>query len=131
VRLLDTDTCIEILRGNGDVIARRRDVDDVVGTTWMTAAELYYGAARSNRPAPNRRVVGEFLQTLPVLGLGPEAAGRFGPMKAALEKSGRRLADADLLIASIALATGAVLVTGNGRHYARIKGLATENWIPR
>jgi tRNA(fMet)-specific endonuclease VapC len=76
-------------------------------------------------------VVGEFLQTLPVLGLGPQAAERFGALKAALEKSGRRLADADLLIASITLESDAVLVTGNQRHYARIEGLATENWIPR
>ena len=131
MRLLDTDTCIEILRGNRAVIERRSEVRDVVGTTWMTAAELHFGAARSNRPAPNRRVVAEFLETMPVLGLDAPAAERFGALKAKLEGAGRRLADADLLIASMALASGSILVTGNTSHYARIPALQTENWIPR
>jgi tRNA(fMet)-specific endonuclease VapC len=131
MRLLDTDTCIEILRGNREVIGRRTEVQDVVATTWMTAAELHYGAARSKQPGPNRSVVAEFLETLPVLGLDAPAAARFGTLKAKLEKTGRRLADADLLIASTALASGAILVTGNSRHYARIPQLQTESWIPR
>ncbi|MHC4849211.1 MAG: PIN domain-containing protein [Planctomycetota bacterium] len=131
MRLLDTDTCIEILRGNRDVIERRASVQDMVGTTWMTAAELHFGAARSKQPGPNRRVVAEFLGTLPVLGLDAAAAERFGALKAKLENAGRRLADADLLIASVALACGALLVTGNTRHYDRIPKLQTENWIPR
>ena len=59
--VLDTDTCIEILRHNRAVVERRAEVADVVGTTWMTAAELHYGAARSKRPTANRRTVGEFL----------------------------------------------------------------------
>jgi len=131
MRLLDTDTCIEILRGNRDVIERRSEIQDIVGTTWMTAAELHFGAARSNQPGPNRRVVSAFLETLPVLGLDAASAQRFGELKAELESKGRRLADADLLIASVALSSGALLVTGNTRHYDRIPNLQTENWIPR
>jgi len=131
VRLLDTDTCIEILRGNTAVVERRREVDDVIATSWITAAELHFGAARSARPEANARLVGEFLDTLPVIGLDGTAAAIFGSLKADLEKSGRRLADADLLIASISLSAGAVLVTGNRRHYARIASLRTESWIPR
>jgi tRNA(fMet)-specific endonuclease VapC len=57
------------------------------------------------------------------------AAQHFGEQKALLEAGGRRLADADLLIASIARSRGAVLVTGNRRHYQRIDGLAIEDWI--
>lgn len=131
MRLLDTDTCIEILRGNRSVIERRAGVQDIVGTTWMTAAELHFVAARSTQPGPNHRVVAEFLETLPVLDLDAPAAERFGTLKAGLELAGRRLADADLLVASVALSSGALLVTGNTRHYDRIPDLRTENWIPR
>jgi predicted nucleic acid-binding protein len=38
-------------------------------------------------------------------------------------------ADADLMIASIRLAHGAALVTGNRRHFECIKGLRIEDWI--
>lgn len=40
-----------------------------------------------------------------------------------------RLGDADLLIAAIALANGASLVTGNRWHYERIANLRIEDWI--
>lgn len=131
MRILDTDHCVEILRGNAAVVERRREVADPVATTWVTAGELYFGAARSNRPDANRKLVGEFLSTLPVLGPAAGTPEGFGALKAEIEASGRRIPDADLWIAAAALIGGAVLVTGNERHYARIPGLRTENWIPR
>jgi len=66
---------------------------------------------------------------LPVLGLNLAAAECFGRTKSQLESAGLRVADADLLIASIAMAHGATLVTGNTRHYTRIPGLALDDWI--
>jgi tRNA(fMet)-specific endonuclease VapC len=129
VRLLDTDTCVEILRGNASVLEHRSKVHDVVVTSWVTAAELYYGAAKSRQPSHNQAVVTRFLATLDILGLDSASAQLFGENKAALEGGGRRLADADLMIAAVAQSRGAVLVTGNRRHYARISGLAIENWI--
>jgi predicted nucleic acid-binding protein len=47
LRLLDTDTCIAVLRGNEAVIERRAAMSEDVATTWITAAELYCGAAKS------------------------------------------------------------------------------------
>jgi tRNA(fMet)-specific endonuclease VapC len=129
VKVLDTDTCIEILRSNDAVIARRAATDDAVVTTWVSAAELTYGAAKSRAPEDNTTVVTDFLATLPVLGLDHPAVLHFGPIKARLERAGQMLADADLFIASIALANGASVVTGNRRHYERIEGLRLEDWI--
>jgi len=129
LKLLDTDTCIALLRGNEAVIARRAATDDQVVTTWITAAELYFGAAKSSAPEANRDLVRAFLATLDVLGLNDAAAQIFGEAKALLERGGRRLADADLLIGATAGAHGATIVTGNRRHYERIPGLWTENWI--
>lgn len=129
MRILDTDVCVEILRGNSEVISRRREIQDSVATSWITASELFYGAAKSAAPNDNRMLVEQLLVTMDVVGISLEAARRFGALKATLEKSGQRLADADLLIASIALANDAILVTGNYKHYQRIPGLATEDWI--
>jgi tRNA(fMet)-specific endonuclease VapC len=131
VKVLDTDTCIEILRGNEGVIERRLATEDDVVTTWITAAELRYGAAKSVAPKKNHALVTKFLATLPVLGLDAASAEIFGEAKALLEKHGQRLADADLLIGAIAAARGAVVVTGNKKHYTRIPGVALEDWIRR
>jgi tRNA(fMet)-specific endonuclease VapC len=130
LKLLDTDTCIAILRGNRVVLQRRAATPDDVVTTWITAAELFYGAAKSSAPANNRAIVTEFLATLPVLGLDEPAVQIFGEAKALLERQGQRLDDADLLIGAIAVARQATVVTGNQRHYARIPGVTLENWIP-
>ena len=129
MRLLDTDTCIAILRGNEAVMERRAAVRDVVVTTWITAAELFYGAAKSKAPENNRSVVTSFLQTLPVLDLDEVAAQVFGEAKALLERKGQKLADADLFIGAIAVARRATVVTGNRRHYERIPGVTIEDWI--
>jgi tRNA(fMet)-specific endonuclease VapC len=129
LRLLDTDTCISILRGNEAVIRRRAATSDDVVTTWITAAELYYGAARSKAPENNRALATSFLATLPVLGLDEGSVQLFGEAKALLERQGQRLADADLFIGAIAVTQGAIVVTGNTRHYERIPGLTIENWI--
>lgn len=129
MRVLDTDVCIEILRGNHAVIRRREEVGDRVATTWVTAAELHYGAARSVAPDDNAQLAKRFLATLKILGLDQPAVERFGSLKASLELEGRRLADFDLLIAAVTLSHGAVLVTGNRNHYDRVPGLELEDWI--
>lgn len=129
MRLLDTDTCIAILRGTQSVIDRRAATSDDVVTTWITAAELYYGAAKSKAPENNRALVTSFLGTLPVLGLDEASVQIFGEAKALLERQGRRLADSDLFIGAIAVAQRAAVVAGNRRHYERIPGVTIENWI--
>ena len=129
MRILDTDTCIAILRGNRNVIERRAAISDDVATTWITAAELFYGAAKSGAPANNSVVVTSFLRTLPVFGLDEVSTQIFGEAKALLERQGRRLADADLFIGAIVAARRGIVVTGNRRHYERIPGVRVEDWI--
>lgn len=132
-RLLDTDTCVDLLRGNHGVLDRRARCPALVFTTWITAAELFYGAAKSADPEINRRLVDRFLESLAVVGLCDLSARVFGEATALLESQrrrveGRRLADADLLIGSIAVARQAVVVTSNTRHLSRIPGVETEDW---
>ena len=129
MRILDTDVCIEILRGNQQVIERRAAIVDQVATTWITACELCYGAEKSRYRDANAPLVSSFLATLPLLGLNLAAAEHFGRTKSQLESAGLRVADADLLIAAIVMAQGGTLVTGNRRHYDRITGLPVEDWI--
>lgn len=129
MKLLDTDVCIEILRGNPQVLERRQATPDRVATTWITACELAYGAANSRAPEQNQILVTEFLSTLPILDFNLPTALLFGRHKARLRGLGTTVADADLMIAAMALAQGATLVTGNTRHYERFDDLRLEDWI--
>lgn len=129
MKILDTDVCVEILRGNPRVLSWRRHTQARVVTTWITACELEYGAAKSAAPEQARALVADFLSTLDILGLNQAAARHFGQRKAALSRSGDILPDADVLIASIALAQGAELATGNLRHFRRFPELTLEDWI--
>lgn len=77
----------------------------------------------------NRVLVSDFLTTVDSIDLDLAAVQRFGGLKADLERRGRRLADADLFIASVALSRGAILVTGNRMRYERVPDLQLEDWI--
>ncbi len=129
MKVLDTDVCVEILRGNPRVLEWRRHTNARVVTTWITACELEYGAAKSADPERARALVADLLSTLEIVGLDRPAARQFGQHKAALGRGGETLPDADLMIAAIALSVGAELATGNVRHFRRFPDLPLEDWI--
>lgn len=129
MKILDTDTCIAILRGDVAVIERRRGTPENVVTTWITAGELFFGAAESRDPLHNRQLVEHFLQTLAILEFDLISAQFFGVFKDTLETRGQRLPDADVWIGALARAHSATVVTGNTRHFDRIPGLRLENWM--
>lgn len=109
----------------------------VVGTTVVTKIELLRGRFDFLLKAANGEELmraqerlsrtERFLSDVLVVLVDAQAAQRFDRLRAApgLRKIGR----ADLLIASIALAHQATLVTRNVRHFRPITGLAVENWI--
>jgi tRNA(fMet)-specific endonuclease VapC len=128
VKILDSDHCIAILRGQLNPRDHTQP-DDELAVTAISVAELTHGAYRSSRPAHNMARVDVLLATVTVLPFD-EASGRvFGALRAQLEQAGHPLDALDLQIASIALAHGMLLVTHNQRHFRRVSGLALEDWM--
>ena len=126
--ILDTDTCVELLRGNGRVIEQRALTEDAIGVSFMSVAELYYGVERSSQPAQARHAVDVLLLSVLVVESDRAIAQRFGQLKTELWRDSMLLPDADLFIAATTLVPGSLLVTGNTRHFARIGGLRLERW---
>ena len=127
--LLDTDICVEIIRGNQYVIDKRLEIDDRVAISFMTVGELYYGAEKSKNRIKNKHVVDEFILSIDVINTDMDILRRFGEIKAALELRSLPLADADIFIAATCLSRFTKLITGNIKHFDRIENLIIENWI--
>ena len=127
--LLDTDICIELLRGNFSVIERRQGYDETIAISFMTVAELFYGAEKSNNKGKNTNLIEEFFLTVDIIHSDLEILIKFGKLKALLGKSGNILSDADIFIAATAIVKCNMLISGNANHFKRIEALRIENWI--
>ncbi len=126
---LDTDICIELLRGNRKIIEKRIRRSDAVAVSFLTVGEIFYGAEKSSAPAKNRTMVEEFLLSVEIVHSDFSMMKKFGEIKALISDKGAPLPDADLLIAATVLCHGGLLVAGNTKHFRRIPGLEIENWL--
>lgn len=128
--LLDTDICVDYLRGSDEQIRER--LSSLVPTdTWLCSivkAELIFGAHHSQRVAANLRRLHAFFQVFQSAGFDDRAAERYGPMRAHLRREGAEIGPNALMIAAIALANDMTLVTGNRREYHRVPGLMIAEW---
>ena len=129
--LIDTNICIAYLHGDRNVTRKllRADETDHVMIPGMVEGELFYGVEKSGRRNENREKAEQLLALIPVCHADDAVMKKFGELKAALEKKGTRVDDADVLIAATALCADATLVSGNVRHFKRFKGLRLENWF--
>jgi len=138
MHLLDTDTLTYLYAGHPRVIKRLQElVDPDVGTTIITKIELVRGrfdfvlkASTGAELLQAQRLLirtEELLAQIMVVPLDEAAAVQFDRLRAV--KSLRKIGRADLLIASIALANRAALVTRNLRHFQQVSGLALVNWV--
>ncbi len=126
--LLDTDICVWALRLRDPVASRvhSRSPDDLAVAS-MTEAELRFGALKSNDPTGGIAQVEACLNTgIAVLPFDSDAARRHAEIRYALRAG--RIGDRDLVIASVALANGLRLATGNVREFGRVPGLVWEDW---
>jgi tRNA(fMet)-specific endonuclease VapC len=80
-------------------------------------------------PVANLAQLRQFLAPLVSLSFDDMAAEHAGTIRPQLAKEGRLIGPNDLLIASIALAHGLTVVTGNTGEFGRVAGLKTENWV--
>ena len=136
--LLDTDTLTHLYAGNPRVALQLRTVDDPnVGTTVITKVEILRGRIDYLLKAETGdqllrgqelliRTEGLGAQIL-IVPINSVAAQHFDRLRSI--RSLRKIGRADILIASVALANRAILVTRNLRHFKQIPGVVVVNWV--
>jgi tRNA(fMet)-specific endonuclease VapC len=129
--ILDTDVVSDLMRPRPSpaLVAHLAEIPaSRQATTAVTIGELAYGANRVRRPELYKRAM-RLLSGTRILSFDRDAAEHYGRIRSDLERDGTRLADPDLRIAATALANQATLVSGNVRHFERVPGLTTDDWV--
>lgn len=126
--MLDTNTVSHLIKEHPAVV--RRVVAAPMASLCISAiteGELLFGLAK--RPDAKRLhlAVRELLRRVDVLPWNASAAERYGRVRADMARVGKVLAPLDLLIATHALAVGAVLVT-NDSAFGQVAELQLEDW---
>lgn len=128
--LFDTNAVIHLMKLREPLVGRARHVGPArIAVSAITLAELWYGAARSQRPGRSRDEQDAALAPFRVLDFDATCAHQYAATRAVLEKAGTPIGDRDLMIAAIALANRLTLVTSNSREFERVRGLAVEDWL--
>ena len=129
--MLDTDTCVFILRRASDAVLERIQTVPVAQQVMsvVTYAELLYGVQLATKKKSNQAAVDALVRHLAVLEWPQVAAQHCAEIRADLKKKGSMIGANDLMIAAHARSLGAVVDTNNTRDFARFKGLRIENWV--
>ncbi len=127
---LDTSVIIDILRGDENLLFRIKPLQNRNNfcITPITLAELYKGAFLAKKQKDAIRLVDEFCDSVELLDFTKEACEIFGRKYLELKKGGKQTQEADLMIASIAIANDLTFITRNSKHFANIRELKFEEW---
>lgn len=130
MKLLDTDICIHVLNGRDPALLERFSAHSPLELALCSVvrAELLWGARNSRRVAENLERVRLFAKPLRTLPFDDDGAEHYGAIRADLHSRGTPIGPNDTLIAAIALAGNATLVTRNQREFERVANLQIEVW---
>ncbi len=131
---LDTNAVIAVLNNRPSAVREKlRHALEVqqaqLAVSSIVLYELWYGVARSAHRAANSERIRVFLSgAVDVVAFDDNDAAQAGAIRGILEANGTPIGPYDLLIAAQALLAKATLVTANGSEFARVPGLAWEDW---
>ena len=136
--LLDSDTCIALLRGQQREPRRRvgacLNEGRALHLSVISLHELWFGVAGSDRPEAGAAELAQLTGILHVLEFDSEDARRAGEIRIALKRSGTPIGPFDMLIAGQALARW--LRRMGGCHVAprrmwRRRPARSRRWVAR
>ena len=127
---LDTNAVAAILREDQPFIRRVAAAVDRRDRVTLNAVSYFETKRGLVAPMFSRKlkIFGRFVGRFEMLPLDLVALDISADIYADLRRKGTPLEDADILVAGIALAHDAVLVTRNLKHFERIEGLRLESW---
>ena len=108
--LLDTNIIIALLEGDEAVLSNLDRAREVFVSA-IALGELFFGAAKSGRPAENIAKMERFALGRAIVVCDLEVAREYGGLKQRLKEKGRPIPENDMWIAASARKHGMILVT--------------------
>jgi len=131
--MLDTDTCIYIIKKKSPMILERfkRHREEGLHISSITLAELEFGIENNSSAykEKNRIALLGFLTIFKIVAFDENAAKEYGIVKKQLKDKNCLIGPFDMLIGSQAKSLNMTLVTNNLREFERIENLKLENWM--
>ena len=125
--VIDTSVLIDALHRKEAALRKILELEETgetLCTTQINVLELYRGVYSPTRSEAGLERVKKLLDAFVILSIDEDVHNMFGELSAELKRRGEAIGDFDELIASIALANGAAIVSRDG-HFQRVPGLKT------
>jgi tRNA(fMet)-specific endonuclease VapC len=128
--LLDTNICVAFLNQKDTALRKRfqKTDPDEVKLCSIVKAELLYGARNGTRIEENLATLAKFFDLFESVAFDDTAAEHYAMLRVHLRRAGTPIGANDMLIASIAIAADATLVTRNQDEFVRVPGLRVQAW---
>ncbi len=129
--LLDTDILIQFLRNDEDAkkeISRLLESYQLLSTSSINVAELYFGAYLSESKEENINAVNKLLSKLVIYPFDIIDGKIYGEIRASLKRKEELINELDIFIASIAIEKDIKLITRNIKHYEKVHKVQVETW---
>ena len=123
--IIDTSVLIDALHRKDAALRKIKELEETgetLCTTQINVLELYKGVYSPTKSEAGLQKVKMLLDAFVILSIDEDAYEMFGELSAELRRRGEAIGDFDELIASITLADGAAIITGDS-HFRRIPGL--------
>ncbi len=125
---LDSDVLINFLRNDVktiNLIENLKQQGKSISTTSVNCFELLKGIPRLSKMDKNKVI--DFLTNFNILSFNFDCSKKAAEIFEELKSKGEIIDIADILIASIVLISKESFITGNSKHFERIKELKIEN----
>lgn len=118
--LIDTDICIQFMRGEKKVVNFLVRLDNI-NISIVTLAELFFGIYNSKNMGKHKKTLSNFLSNVSILNVNFAVAHNFGKIKSKLKNTGTLIGDFDILNAAFVLTYDFTLITKNISHYEKVR----------
>jgi tRNA(fMet)-specific endonuclease VapC len=126
--LLDTDVLIHFFKEKFGFLEKIDQVGiENCYVSEISLAELFYGAHYSDnleKHLKEGKLARDEFQILPT----SKIIERYGKERARLRKAGAPIDRHDIFIGTTAVTYGLTMVTGNAKHFERLKGIQLQDW---